>query len=148
MMKHSIVIAITVLFTGIAFLGLSKYQQPETEPLIPMMQGLLADMQTVDHGMYTENYELIAKGATGIANHPKMTQEDKRIIKKALGKEIKEFVSFDMTVHHHADSMRMAALQEKMQEVLRHYRIVQQGCVDCHSNYRTEISRARKTKNK
>jgi cytochrome c556 len=54
-------------------------------------------------------------------------------------------VAFDMTVHHHSDSMRMAALQEKMQEVLRHYRVVQQGCVDCHANYRTKISKARKT---
>jgi len=144
-MKHRIVITIIVLFSGIAFWGFSQQQQPETQPLIPMMQTLLADMQTVDQGIYTENYELMAKGADGIANHPKMTQKDKQIIKKTLGKEMKAFVAFDMTVHHHADSMRMAALQEKMQEVLRHYRVVQQGCVDCHSNYRTRISNARKT---
>jgi cytochrome c556 len=57
---------------------------------------------------------------------------------------MKKFVAFDMSVHHHADSMRMAAMRKKMQKVLNHYRIIQQGCVDCHSNYRTEISKARK----
>ncbi|MDZ7682767.1 MAG: hypothetical protein U5J63_13900 [Fodinibius sp.] len=146
-MKNISKLVAIVLVTGTAFLGFAQHQQeqPETQPLIPMMRMLLADMQTVDQGIFTENYELIAKGAAGIADHPKMTQKDKRIIKKTLGKEIKQFVAFDMTVHHHADSMRMAALEEKMQEVLRHYRIVQQGCVDCHSNYRTRVSKARKT---
>lgn len=143
-MKKRMIIATIVLLSGIALWGFSQQQQPETQPLIPMMRVLLADMQTVDQGIYTENFELVAKGASGIANHPKMTAKDKKIIKKTLGKEMNEFVAYDMTVHHHADSMRMAALQEKMQEVLRHYRIVQQGCVDCHSNYRKEISEARK----
>lgn len=143
-MKNGIIIATIVLITGITFLGFSQSQQPKTQPLIPMMRMLLADMQTVDQGIYNENYKLIAKGADDIANHPKMTQEDKQTIKKTLGKEIKEFVAFDMTVHHHADSMRLAALQENMQQVLRHYRIVQQGCVDCHSNYREKVSKARK----
>jgi len=144
-MKQGIVITTIVLLTGVAFWGFSQPQQPETQPLIPMMQQLLADMQLVGQGIYMHQYEVIAEGADGIANHPKMTQKDKQIIKKKLGKEMKRFVAFDMTVHHHSDSMRMAALQEKMQEVLGHYRVVQQGCVDCHANYRTKISKARKT---
>lgn len=144
-MKKEIIIAVIVIFSGIGFWGFTAYQQqqPKTMPLIPMMQKLLADMQLVDQGIYTESYALIAKGAKGIADHPGMTQKDKQIIKKTLGPEMKKFVAFDKTVHHHADSMRMAALREKMQEVLRHYRIVQQGCVDCHSNYREPISKAR-----
>jgi cytochrome c556 len=118
--------------------------QPETMPLVPMMQQLLTDIQQVDRGIYTENFQLIGEASGRISDHPKMIQEDKKIIKKTLGKEMKKFVSFDMRVHHHADSMRMAALQKEMQEVLRHYRIVQKGCVDCHSNYRKEISEVKK----
>lgn len=144
-MKRITAIGIIILFLGIVLWGFSGYQQqPKTMPLIPMMQQLLTDMQTVDQGIYTEDFELIAKGAGDIANHPKMTDEDKKIIKQTVGQEIKKFVSFDMVVHHHADSMRMAAMQKKMQKVLNHYRVVQQGCVDCHSNYRTEVSNARK----
>jgi len=144
-MRRITVIGAIVLFSGILFWGFSSYQQqPKTMPLIPMMQKLLTDMQTVDQGIYTENYEMIAHGAGGIADHPKMTIKDKKIIKQSLGQEMKKFVAFDMSVHHHADSMRMAAMRKKMQKVLNHYRIIQQGCVDCHSNYRTEISKARK----
>lgn len=144
-MKRITVIGIIILFSGTVLWGFSgSHQQPKTLPLIPMMQKLLTDMQTVDQGIYTEDFKLIANGAGNIADHPNMTTEDKKIIKQTLGSEMKKFVDFDMKVHHHADSMRIAALQEDMEKVLDHYRIVQQGCVDCHSNYRTKISNARK----
>ncbi|MCW9707306.1 hypothetical protein [Fodinibius salsisoli] len=117
--------------------------QPETMPLVPMMQQLLTDMHQVDIGIYTEDFELIEEGAGNISDHPTMTEKDKKLVKTTLGAEMEQFVEYDMIVHHHADSMRLAALQENMQEVLHHYRIVQQGCVNCHSNYRETISSAR-----
>lgn len=147
-MKKGISIAVIVLLSLTEFWGFSQdlSEQPETMPLIPMMQLLLADMQKVDQGIFTEDHATIAKGAKGIAEHPIMTEEDKKLVKKTLGKEIKQFVEYDMIVHHHADSMRLAALEKNMQQVLNHYRIVQQGCVDCHSNYREPISKARTQK--
>lgn len=118
-------------------------QQPETMRLVPMMQQLLTDMQQVDRGIYTEDYSMIEEGAVNISDHPTMTSEDKKLVKQTLGQEMKQFVKFDMIVHYHADSMRMAAIEKNMQKVLTHYRITQQGCVDCHSNYREPISTAR-----
>ncbi|MDZ7716804.1 MAG: hypothetical protein U5J95_11385 [Balneolaceae bacterium] len=130
---------------AIGFMGLSGFQQqPETMPLVPMMRLLLSDMQKVDAGIYTEDFEMIAENAGNIADHPTMTEEDKKLVKATLGEKIKQFVVFDMTVHHHADSMRIAAEKENMKEVLRHYNIVQQGCVDCHANFREPITQARK----
>lgn len=117
--------------------------RPETLPLVPMMRLLLDDVYTVDEGIYLEDYEMIEKGAGGIADHPVMTEEDKVLIKSVLGEEMPRFVSYDMTVHHHADSMRAAAGNNNMAEVLRHYNIVQQGCVDCHADFRTRIQQAR-----
>ncbi len=117
--------------------------QPETMSLVPMMQQLLTDMYQVDNGIYTENFELIEESAGNISDHPAMTAKDKKLVKSTLGTEMKQFVKYDMIVHHHADSMRLAALQQEMQEILHHYRIVQQGCVDCHSSYREPISSAR-----
>lgn len=128
---------------GWSWLPQEKPAQPETLPLVPMMQQLLSDVQQVDRGIYTENFAMIEKGAGNISDHPTMTPEDKKLVKQTLGKEMKQFVKFDMIVHHHADSMRMAAVEENMQQVLKHYRITQQGCVDCHSNYRDKISTAR-----
>ena len=117
--------------------------QPRTMPLVPMMRLLLSDIYRVDEGIYLEDYTMIEDGAGAIADHPAMTEEDKKRIKETLGKMMPRFVSFDMTVHHHADSMRLAAVQQNMSEVLRHYSIVQRGCVDCHTRFRDPITEAR-----
>ncbi len=147
-MRDSILITTILIVFSISIMGWviyphEKAKQPETMPLVPMMQQLLIDMQQVDRGIYTEEFSLIKQGAGRISDHPTMTSEDKKLVKKTLGTEMKQFVEYDMVVHHHADSMRMAAIQKDMTEVLRHYRIVQQGCVDCHSNFRESISSAR-----
>ncbi|TYP94808.1 Cytochrome C' [Fodinibius salinus] len=147
-MKKSILIFTVLAGFSISVMGWSWYpqqkaSQPETMSLVPMMQQLLKDIQQVDRGVFTENFEMIKEGAGNISDHPTMTAEDKKLVKQTLGKEMKQFVEFDMVVHHHADSMRMAAVRKNMQNVLKHYRITQQGCVDCHSNYREKISTAR-----
>lgn len=139
-------ISVFVLMGGSVFtqdISGQKSHQPETLPLVPMMQQLMDDIQQVDRGIYTENFAMIEEGAGNISDHPTMTSEDKKLVKETLDKEMKQFLEFDMVVHHHADSMRMAAIEENMQKVLKHYRITQQGCVDCHSNYRKPISTAR-----
>jgi len=150
-MKRSPLILVVVLGFSISIMGWTWYSQekpsqPETMPLVPMMQQLLWDVQQVDRRIYTENFAMIEEGAAKISDHPTMTSEDKRLVKQTLGKEMKQFVKFDMVVHHHADSMRMAAVEQNMKKVLEHYRITQQGCVDCHSNYREPISTARSKK--
>lgn len=147
-MKHilffaTLLVGFVSVITGWVLHPREESPQPETMPLVPMMQQLLTDMHQVDIGIYTEDFELIEEGAGNISDHPAMTEKDKKLVKTTLGTEMEQFVEYDMIVHHHADSMRLAALQENMQEVLHHYRIVQQGCVNCHSNYRESISSAR-----
>lgn len=135
--------ALAVSFFSMAGWSYHKKTQPETMPLVPMMRLLLSDMYTVDEGIYTENYKKIEEGARSIAEHPVMTEEDKKLVKSSLGEKMKQFVDFDMVVHHHADSIATAARRQNMNEVLRHYRIVQQGCLDCHSNFRSQIIEAK-----
>lgn len=118
-------------------------QQPESMPLVPMMRLLLSDMYTLDEGIYTENYQMIEEGGAAIADHPVMTEEDKKLIKSLLGDKMKQFVNYDMVVHHHADSIRMAAARQHMDEIIRHYIIVQKGCVDCHTAFRSQVTEAR-----
>ena len=147
-MKKSIFVFLVLIGFSISVMGWTWYpqekpEQPETLPLVPMMQQLLKDIHQVDRGIYTEDFAMIKEGAGNISDHPTMTSEDKKLVKTTLNEEMKQFVNFDIVVHHHADSMRMAAIENNMQKVLKHYRITQQGCVDCHSNYRDKISIAR-----
>lgn len=133
----------TILIVTISLMGM-KSLQPKTMPLVPMMRQLLNNLHTVNEGIYTENFSLVEQGAQKIADHPVMTEKDKKLVKTTLEEDMKQFVAFDMTVHHHADSLARAAGRQNMEGVLKHYRIMQQGCVDCHTNFRTKITEARK----
>lgn len=148
-MRNRLYVIAILMISFLVFATGSFYPQKQvkTLPLVPMMQQLLADMQQVDQGIYTENYSIIEKGSGQISNHPTMTPEDKELVKSTLGTEMQKFVEYDMIVHHHADSMRMAAINENLQEILHHYRNIQLGCVDCHSNFRDLISSARLEQN-
>jgi len=146
MKKHtSILTGIIICFIAVMMLvAMRQSTQPKTMPLVPMMQLLLTDIQRADQGIYTENYTMIEEGGRSIADHPVMTEADKKLVKSTLGEEMKQFIKYDMIVHHHADSLADAAIQKNMQKVLKHFRIVQQGCVDCHANFRERITEARK----
>lgn len=145
-MKNYVVLLSVLVLTTSIFIGWKQVEsasQPETMELVPMMRLLLADMYTIEEGVYTENFQMIEEGGNSIADHPVMTEEDKVLIKKTLGEQFKKFVSYDMIVHHHADSVALAATQKNMREILRHYQIVQKGCVNCHSDFRAKIVNAR-----
>jgi len=145
-MKSPYTIVLALILTGLMAAAWSRTEretQPETMELVPMMQLLLADIYRIDEGVFTENYELLEEGARSIADHPVMTEEDKKMIQETLGEEFKKFVSYDIAVHHHADSMAAAAVNQDMAAVLNHYRIVRQGCVDCHADFRVRVTEAR-----
>ena len=103
----------------------------------------MMDMQTIEVGIWNENYETIRSGAENIVNHPKIPLEQRKEIKSILGQEMKAFVAFDKRVHNHADSLAQDAKAENMAEILKHYNIIQQGCVSCHANFRTQIIESR-----
>ena len=144
-MRNKLYVIIILIISLLVFTAWSTthQEQSDTLPLIPMMQQLLADIQQVDQGIYTEQYSVIEEGSGRISDHPTMTPEDKELVKSTLGSDLNKFVEYDMVVHHHADSIRLAAVNENMNKILYHYRIVQSGCVDCHTRFRDQISSAR-----
>lgn len=117
--------------------------QPESKSLVAIMGMMISSMQEIDLGLYNENYSIVEKGAGNIADHAPIKKEDLQLVKKTLEQDMNKFQELDMQVHHHADSLRMAARQENMVEILRHYSIVQQGCIDCHARFRSSIRTAR-----
>lgn len=131
-------IAILISFLTIASNKPQKQEVPP-EPLLPLMHQLMADMNQVNTGIYMEQYALIDSAAHNIAHHPKIDPDQMKIIKKNLGDEMQEFVRLDMIVHHHADSISLAARHKDMQKIMKHYTIVQNGCVDCHNQFRSRL---------
>ncbi len=149
---HTIAIS---LFFLIVFSGFAIAHFAETKPTTPaeeieqtrelhtIMRLLLQNIHTVNEGVYTENYDLIIHGAQKINDHPPLADESRELIRSVLGDRMSVFGSFDNTVHGHADSLVAAAEAKEMDRVLRHYRIVQQGCVNCHSAFKDEIRSVR-----
>lgn len=117
--------------------------EPETQKLQTIMQRLMMDMQTIEVGIWNENFETIESGALQIVNHPKVSMERRKEIASLLGEQMKTFAAFDQVVHGHADSLAKKAEMKDMQAVLKHYSIIQKACVDCHSTFRPVIMEAK-----
>lgn len=119
--------------------------QAHAEPmsLVAIMGLMITEIQQVGHGIFNENYALIEKSAAGIADHPPIRTEDLQLVKETLGQQAEKFEQLDEQVHHHADSMRLAAGRKDMDEILRQYSVVQHGCVECHARFRSRIVNAR-----
>lgn len=136
-------LGLLLLLVGFFTVALTQTTQPQqgqdTQPIKTIMQRLMMDMQTIEVGIWNENYETIWSGADNIVNHPKIPLEQRKEIKRILGKEMNAFVAFDKQVHNHADSLAQDAKAKNMAEILKHYNIIQQGCVSCHANFRTQI---------
>ncbi|MFA5670593.1 MAG: hypothetical protein WC967_15250 [Balneolaceae bacterium] len=144
-MKYKILLSTLILsFFTIAWNHNSdQHAEPEPQSLKAIMQLLMMDMHTVSMGIYLENYEVIYSGGKNINSHPGIIKEEQKELADILGVEMNSFHGMDMVVHHHADSIAMAAKEKDMQKVLHHYQIVQNGCVSCHVAFRDRILEAK-----
>jgi cytochrome c556 len=106
----------------------------------------MADINMINEGIYTQNFQLIEQGAAAINQHPPLSDETRKFIQKTLDDQMPAFGQYDKLVHNHADSIKKAASQHDMNKVLEQYRIVQQGCVSCHTSFRETIIQARTAK--
>ncbi|SMO88780.1 cytochrome c [Fodinibius sediminis] len=140
MKNRTLLLLILIVFFATGSIQKKLLQQPkDTQPIKTIMQRLMMDMQTIEVGIWNENYDTIWSGANNIVNHPKIPLGQRKEIAGILGKKMKAFVALDKQVHNHADSLAQDAKAKNMNEILKHYSIIQQGCVSCHANFRTKI---------
>ena len=116
---------------------------PEQLELHSIMELLLLDIHTINEGVYTRNFDIIEQGARNINNHPPPASESQKLVQEVLGDRMSQFRAYDNMVHDTADSLHNAATKEDMNQVLKYYRIVEQGCVSCHAALQEEILRER-----
>jgi hypothetical protein len=112
----------------------------ENLTLKDVMQGLNTDLREVTYGIVMEDYDLVAKSAQAIADHP---TPDPALLKKIvahLGAEMPQFKGFDQQVHDTALELKKAAMAQDKEALLEHYNEIIRGCVGCHQSYRKSIS--------
>lgn len=160
-MKYNINTMLTGLFFLLVFAGLmvAHYQNQDqatdsiqdteteniTQPLeLPtIMRMLMMDMHTINEGIFTQNFDLIEQGAANTNDHPPLSDESRSLVQSTLGERMSQFGAYDKIVHSTADSLREAARNQDMSRVMKHYNVIQQGCVSCHTAFQEEIRQER-----
>ena len=141
-MKNRILLLLIVSVSGILITGLTLKNNKSDDnslELHTIMRLLMLDIHTINEGIFTNNFDLIETGSAAVNSHPPLSDESRSMVQNKLGDRMPAFGEFDNKVHAYADSIRFAALNLDMERVLQHYRIMEQGCVACHTAFQSEI---------
>ncbi|MBI4808870.1 MAG: cytochrome c [Nitrosomonadales bacterium] len=123
---------------SVATLAFSVSLAQAAEPLQfqKVMKELGKNMQTVADGISREDWELVAKTAPLIAQHPQPSAEEKQRIISFMGMQMPKFKSFDMQTHEAAHELEHAAHGKNGQSVIDAFHKVQSSCLSCHQAFR------------
>ena len=105
-----------------------------------VMQGLLNDSLILNQGILYKDYSTIEKAAKDIANHPKPGMMTMKKVKADLGSEMGSFKGFDTLVHDIAIKISDAAVRKDIETVKSSYQELLNGCLSCHTQYKTRVS--------
>ena len=107
-----------------------------------IMQGLRDDYVRIADGLLTGDLDLVANGASGIADHPKIPPEQVQLVAAELGEEMPAFKQMDTRVHDLSVEIRDAAEAPDRDRALRKFRKMTEACIACHDTYKERVARA------
>lgn len=113
-----------------------------TVDLKGIMQGLRNNLVEITDGLLVDDYEQAARGASGVAEHPKIPAADIQLVAKALGTEMAVFKQYDTLVHDRAVELAEAANAEDPDAAVTAYLAMVEGCLACHQKYRQRVAAA------
>lgn len=145
-MKNKIVLLLIILISAMALTAVTIKQHMQEDGSLEIqtiMRLISMDVQTINEGIFTRNFQLIEQGASAINEHPPLSEKSRKLIQETLGDRMQVFGQFDNLVHSRADSIKKAAARQDINQVLEQYQILQQGCVNCHASFQEEIRQAR-----
>lgn len=105
-----------------------------------VMQGLLKETQQLTAAMLNEDFTLIADKAKNIADHPKPSMATRMKIMKAMGPKMAKFKANDDVVHSAAVNIMTNAQQKNIKGVGENYKKMIDGCLSCHSMFKSKVS--------
>jgi cytochrome c556 len=127
----------------LSVLGFSFYMSAiqAAEPLA--FQGVMRDlgkhMQTVAGAIAVEDWELVAKTAHLIGEHPKPSLAERTRIFSFVGTNMGKFKEYDNQTHEAAHEMEHAAHTGNGMQVISQYQKLQTGCLGCHQAFRASF---------
>lgn len=105
-----------------------------------IMQGLRDNLVEITDGLLVDDFDRIANGAMGIAQHAQVTAFQKTQIADELGPEMAAFKLFDEQVHGLSMSVATAARDQNRNAVMLDYQRMVEGCLACHDTFKSRVS--------
>lgn len=111
----------------------------QPQALRPIMQQLAAELAGLTHGLWLDDYQVMAGHAERIAGHTEIAPDEVRRIETTLGAEAPAFTAADEAVHEAALRLDAAVKARDAAAVLARLGEVQRGCVACHAQFRERL---------
>ena len=112
----------------------------ESTTLQAIMQGLRDNLVEIADGLLVDDLELVERGATGIATHPRIPPEQVQLVARELGEEMPTFKQFDMRVHDLALEIGAAAKAGDKTAAISKFQGMIDGCLGCHIAYKDRVA--------
>ena len=108
------------------------------------MGGLEADLAQVAQGLWREDAAAVKAAADRVADHPHVIPEQMAAIRAVLENEFAAFAAMDGRVHDAAVALAAAAADSSSptMDLFDAYVGLQEGCVACHTKFRSSVSEA------
>ncbi|MBL0311540.1 MAG: cytochrome c [Holophagaceae bacterium] len=101
-----------------------------------IMQDLGKHMQVVTDGISSEDWDLVARIAPLIADHPQPPLAEKMRILKFAGSNAGKFKGYDEKTHQAAQELGRAATRRDGLAVISAFATLQNNCLACHQGFR------------
>jgi len=105
-----------------------------------IMQGLRNNLVEISDGLLTDDFEQVIRGATSIAEHPKIAPAQVQLVAAALGSEMAAFKQLDILVHDLSLEISAAAEKSDRDAAISSYQRMIEGCFDCHRTYKERVA--------
>ena len=107
--------------------------------LLGIMQGLERDMDRVQHALWRDDFALLREAARAVADHPRVTADERTAIAAVLGPDMQAFAAADARVHDTAVELSEHAEAGDRGAVLEALGRLQEACVGCHVPFRERV---------
>lgn len=104
------------------------------------MQGLRDDLVDISDGLLNDNFELVARGAAAIADHPQIPAAQVQLVAAELGPEMAAFKQLDNLVHDLSLEVNAAAKALDRDAAISGYQQIINGCFACHRTYKERVA--------
>ena len=129
--KHTVLVLLLVPAVALT-------EEPTT--LQAIMQGLRDNLVEITDGLLTDDFELVDRGATAIANHPRIPPGQVQLVANELGQEMPAFKQLDIRVHDLAVQISAAAKSGDRVAAISGFEDMINGCFACHATYKDRVA--------